>query len=844
MAVLESPSELVGDVNGPASAVDNALARFDGTSGKRLQNSGVTLDDNDDLAGLRNVDVDSGSYYGIGAALERFEFDGPGDRIIARAATLGGESGGQVFTYSAAQGTILYVGKHGHDSFDGTHPDRPKLTIAAALSAWTNERIVVMPGTYAEDLAITAAMSGATIEADQYGTVTITGNHTFADSTGGTKRITAKGIAFGTGASGTTIFSMSGTSAKNLTFTSCDISASGSGANCFAYAVGHGGGTIRVTDGNLTSISDLVMTLPTSVNLYVVRSAIFRLSGNAFVLQGGRLYVYGDKQGTTQISGAILFDSGYTSRCQLIDAVFARVETNVTVTGNADASSGYYETFVTGTIDYYAKPTVGGANADEFAEIPYSDIPMAEDGTVGIPGAERVEFDGTAGVLKFAATTAFSFTETATATMYVDATNAPKIGSAQFGSWPQDSAFALFGNSALDHSAAGNYAVLQSATGSTYINAPSGQNVYLRVNNLNVATLASATMTMNGTNQLRFNASTERIESGSAGYLDRYAATQHRFFGPTSRFDTLVGIGTGTIPAYLTITDSATTSPFNVTERSAAPSAPSAQDVYLDDGTNTASGNPGWRRYTGAVWEDVSAGGGGGGDFADGGEAGGADRTLGNTDAYSLGFLTNNVTRLLITATGDVSIPAYNLALMFGASNQAKIYYDAANLVCKPDAAGSGVFVVNATRQTNGVGRFVIKAQDDSNIAVGTGGGIVFCGRYTASQTQIDGAAIWAYKVVATSGNYGFDMVFGTRANGASIAERMRMLSTGNIGINESAPTSQLDVNGDIEVGSSDAMYFGDPTTDGTWRQVRSGDDFVVERREFGSYVEKGRFSA
>jgi hypothetical protein len=64
----------------------------------------------------------------------------------------------------------------------------------------------------------------------------------------------------------------------------------------------------------------------------------------------------------------------------------------------------------------------------------------------------------------------------------------------------------------------------------------------------------------------------------------------------------------------LTITDDADTAPLNITERSAAPTAPAANDIYLDDGTNTASTNPGWRRYTGAAWEDVSAGAGGGGD--------------------------------------------------------------------------------------------------------------------------------------------------------------------------------------------------------------------------------------
>ena len=61
----------------------------------------------------------------------------------------------------------------------------------------------------------------------------------------------------------------------------------------------------------------------------------------------------------------------------------------------------------------------------------------------------------------------------------------------------------------------------------------------------------------------------------------------------------------------LTLGDSATKPPLNMTERD-EPSAPASGDMYLDDGTNTASGGPGWRRYTGAVWEDVGATAGGG----------------------------------------------------------------------------------------------------------------------------------------------------------------------------------------------------------------------------------------
>ena len=43
-----------GDVNGPASSTDNAVVRFNGTSGKNIQNSGVTIDDTNNITGVVN----------------------------------------------------------------------------------------------------------------------------------------------------------------------------------------------------------------------------------------------------------------------------------------------------------------------------------------------------------------------------------------------------------------------------------------------------------------------------------------------------------------------------------------------------------------------------------------------------------------------------------------------------------------------------------------------------------------------------------------------------------------------------------------------------------------------
>lgn len=55
------------------------------------------------------------------------------------------------------------------------------------------------------------------------------------------------------------------------------------------------------------------------------------------------------------------------------------------------------------------------------------------------------------------------------------------------------------------------------------------------------------------------------------------------------------------------------TTGFRITPKSTEPISPTENDIYLDDGTNTASGEVGFRRYTGAAWEDIGGGTGGGG---------------------------------------------------------------------------------------------------------------------------------------------------------------------------------------------------------------------------------------
>jgi len=57
--------EQQGDVGGPASAVDNAIARFDGTSGKTIQNSALTISD----LTLSSIAVTSPTVVGSGTSI-------------------------------------------------------------------------------------------------------------------------------------------------------------------------------------------------------------------------------------------------------------------------------------------------------------------------------------------------------------------------------------------------------------------------------------------------------------------------------------------------------------------------------------------------------------------------------------------------------------------------------------------------------------------------------------------------------------------------------------------------------------------------------------------------------
>ena len=86
---------------------------------------------------------------------------------------------------------------------------------------------------------------------------------------------------------------------------------------------------------------------------------------------------------------------------------------------------------------------------------------------------------------------------------------------------------------------------------------------------------------------------------------------------------------------------------------------------------------------------------------------------------------------------------------------------------------------VQGANASSGDSNHSVVIDDTTSMAQGVGGGIVFRGNYGSGLTN--GGFIQTEKSNGTSGNYAFDLVLGSRANGSSPAETMRITSNGNV---------------------------------------------------------------
>ena len=123
---------------------------------------------------------------------------------------------------------------------------------------------------------------------------------------------------------------------------------------------------------------------------------------------------------------------------------------------------------------------------------------------------------------------------------------------------------------------------------------------------------------------------------------------------------------------------------------------------------------------------------------------------------------------------------------------------------------GRNLTIHGASATTTGVGQISIQSTD--SFGADLGGGISFGGEYSAGD-NIDWATLFGRKENGTDDNTAGYMQFNTRVNSGNMTERMRIDSSGNVGIGETSPLGKLHVK----------------TADSGASAIVHGDELVVE---------------
>lgn len=143
----------------------------------------------------------------------------------------------------------------------------------------------------------------------------------------------------------------------------------------------------------------------------------------------------------------------------------------------------------------------------------------------------------------------------------------------------------------------------------------------------------------------------------------------------------------------------------------------------------------------------------GGGDFSDGGDVAGADRTLGNTDNYDLGLITNNLNRLHIENGGNIGVgtTSPNASALMDMSSTTKGFRPPQMTTTQRNAISSpatGLIIYNTTTNTqqryNGSkwteSRTMFRAGEDMNTKTGTFNGLSCSGASSATINTLWGS--------------------------------------------------------------------------------------------------------
>jgi hypothetical protein len=326
-----------GDVTGPGSVTDNRIVRFDGTTGKIIQNSAVTIDDNGTISSSTGSFAafafeGGGSFSSSTASLQigsdftivgketyltsntnlwinatssvalgvngntKLTATGSGiginntspgaDLDIKSNLRISGSSSGYVgITVAAAAGSTTYT----LPSADGSSGQVLSTNGSGSLS-WVSRGAGTVTSVDASGGTTGLSFSGGPVTSS--GTLTLAGTLTIAN--GGTGSTSASGARNNLGATttGSNIFTVANPSAVTFLRINADNTVSTLDAATFRSAIGAGTGNGSVTSVGLSGGT----TGLTASNSPITSSGTFTLSGTLVVANGGT--------GSTTASGA------------------------------------------------------------------------------------------------------------------------------------------------------------------------------------------------------------------------------------------------------------------------------------------------------------------------------------------------------------------------------------------------------------------------------------------------------------------------------------------------------------------------------------------------------------
>jgi hypothetical protein len=183
-----------------------------------------------------------------------------------------------------------------------------------------------------------------------------------------------------------------------------------------------------------------------------------------------------------------------------------------------------------------------------------------------------------------------------------------------------------------------------------------------------------------------------------------------------------------------------------------------------------------------------------------------------NTAAASRFYLENTSAFLWQQASSGTEGNTINFAT-------AMILNESANLGLGTTDTQGFRLAVDGPNVSQGDVTTTIRVFDTTSATTGTGGGISFAGYFSGTSSIINTFSyIKGGKENSTGGDYASYLSFGTRINGGSPAERLRITSGGNIGVNTPTPLERLSVTGNLHVaGVGNGIVFD---TDGSGRAI------------------------